>query len=327
MGGYVMLPDPLQQAARLPWESDFKLSEAAKNLPGISVVLPIFNAGAFLEKTLRSLLCNDLAGIEIIVMDGGSTDNTATILDHYRDYFSVCVSAPDNGQSDAINRGFEKATCPLLYWLNGDDLLLPNVLTPVRARFSEPDKPDVIVGDAYMTELDLKPLSHFQFSPEKLKFEYLLDYAAHHLIQPSVFFSRRAWDACGPVDENLHYAMDADLFLAMSSRFEMVHLPLDIAYSVYHEDCKTRGKRAESITELAMVQASHGGLAESRKTLDILVGMFNEAAQITTGKSKANPLKSGECPHCKTNKMKNDVLEHRLKQKMKILLDADLRQA
>lgn len=321
-----MLPDPLDKAARLPWESDCKPTPAGQDLPGLSVVLPIFNAGAFLERTLRSLLCNDLSGVEVIVMDGGSTDNTAAILDHYREYLSVCVSAPDKGQSDAINRGFEKASQPILYWLNGDDLLLPNVLTPVRARFADSDRPDVVVGDAYMTELDLKPINHFRFTTEKLKFEYLINYAANHLIQPSVFFSRRAWDACGPVAENLHYAMDADLFLAMSSRFEMVHIPLDIAYSVYHEDCKTRGKRAESITELALVQARHGGLAESRKTLDILVGMFNEVAENASEQRQPQSLESSVCPHCKTNKMKVDALEQRLKRKMEILLDKDLRQ-
>ena len=322
-----MLPDPLNDAARLPWESDYEMSPAAENLPGLSVVLPIYNAGAFLEKTLRSLLCNDLSGIEIIIMDGGSTDNTAAILDHYRGYFSVCVSAPDNGQSDAINRGFKKASQPILYWLNGDDLLLPNVLTPVRARFAEPDKPDVVVGDAYMTELNLKPIHHFQFSSEKLRFEYLLDYAAHHLIQPSVFFTRRAWDTCGPVVEDMHYAMDADLFLAMSARFEMVHLPLDIAYSVYHEDCKTRGKRAESITELALVQARHGGMNQSKKTLEILVGMFNEVAAKASEKDDGESAQSSVCPHCKTNKMKLDAVNQRLKRKMQILLDSDLGQA
>lgn len=319
-----MLPDPLDKAATLPWEADYKITPADRNHPGMSIVLPIFNAGKFLEKTLRSLLCNDLTGIENIVMDGDSSDNTPAILDHYRDFFSICVSAPDRGQSDAINRGFTQATQPILYWLNGDDLLLPNVLAPVRARFAQADKPEVVVGDAFMTELDLTPINHFQYSSEKLAFEHLLDYAANHLIQPSVFFTRTAWDTCGPVSENLHYAMDADLFLSMSSQFKMVHLPLDIAYSVYHEDCKTRGRRAESITELALVQARHGGFEMAAKTLDILVNMFNDNEAKLNKSSAGEQGREAGCPNCKTQKLKAEALEKRLQKKMQLLLEADL---
>ena len=221
-------------------------------------------------------MCNDLTGVELLLMDGGSSDDTAEIVEKYRDIFSVVVMEKDRGQSDAINKGYSHATKDILYWLNGDDIILPNALTTVRRAFRDNPGVEVIVGDAYMTEIDFKPIRHFQFSQAKLEFEYLLDYAAHHLIQPSVFFSRKAWNAAGPCKEEMHYAMDADLFLGMAAEFQFLHIPVDIAYSVYHEDCKTRGKRAESITELALVQAAHGGMTQARATLDILVSLFNE---------------------------------------------------
>lgn len=272
-----MLPDPLSPSAILPWEAGLKVEKGEPGLPGVSIVIPIFNAGAFLEKTLRSLLCNDLSGCEIILMDGGSTDNTRTIVDHYKGMFAHAVFERDRGQSDAINKGFQRATLPILYWLNGDDIILPNALNPVRRAFRDNPGTEVVVGNAYMTEIDFKPIRHFVFSPEKLTFDYLLDYAAHHLIQPSVFFTRKAWDEAGPVKLEQHYAMDADLFLGMARRFRFHYLPVDIAYSVYHEDTKTRGKRGESITELALVQTMHGGFDQARKTLDILVSLFNDA--------------------------------------------------
>lgn len=277
-----MLPEPRRKDSVLPWEKDFVLDKAEDNLPGVSIVIPIFNSGEFLEKTLRSLMCQDLTGVELILMDGGSTDDTADIVDKYRDIFSVIVMERDRGQSDAINKGYQRATKEILYWLNGDDIILPNALVAVRRAFRDNPGTHVVVGDAYMTEKDFTPIRHFQFSPEKVKFKYLLDYAAHHLIQPSVFFSREAWDAAGPCKEEMHYAMDADLFLGMASKYEFLHIPVDIGYSVYHEACKTRGKRGESITELALVQAAHGGLAEARATLDILVGMFNELSNKAT---------------------------------------------
>jgi glycosyltransferase involved in cell wall biosynthesis len=270
-----MLLDPLDPAAHLPWEAQTKIEPAAPGLPGVSIVIPIYNAGKFLEKTLRSLMCNDLTGVELIVMDGGSTDNTADILAHYAEIFSHCQSAKDGGQSDAINQGYTHATQPILYWLNGDDVILPNTLNAVRQVFADRPDTQVVVGDAYMTEADFSPIRHFTFGG-KLSFAHLLDYAQNHLVQPSVFFTRTAWDHAGPVKEEMHYAMDADLFLTMAQAHDFVHLPLDIAYSVYHEDCKTRGNRAESITELAMIQAAHGGMAEARRTLDVLVGLYNK---------------------------------------------------
>ena len=288
------LPEPRDNRNILPWETTYKPDQADADLPGVSIVIPIYNSGNFLEKTLRSLLCNDLTGVELLLMDGGSNDDTAEIVEHYRSMFKTVVMEKDKGQSDAINKGFSHATKPILYWLNGDDIILPNALTAARRAFRDNPGTEVVVGDAYMTEIDFKPIRHFKFSPEKLKFSYLLDYAAHHLIQPSVFFSRKAWDAAGPGKLEQHYAMDADLFLGMASKFDFLHIPVDIAYSVYHEACKTRGKRGESITELAMVQASHGGMNEARATLDILVSLFNEAETKAAKPAPAAPAAAGQ---------------------------------
>lgn len=274
-----MLIDPLTPSAVLPFENAAPVEPAEDDLPGLTIVVPIFNAGPLLERSLRSLLCNDLSGVEVIVMDGGSTDETSRILDHYEELFSLVVCEPDSGQSEAINKGFACATQPILYWLNGDDILLPDALLKVRRAFRSAPGAEVVVGNAAMTQLDLTPLHRFRFQAQKMTFEKLLDYANNHLVQPSVFFSEAAWRACGPLDESLHYAMDADLFLAMARRFRFLHLDEEIAYSVYHERTKTRGRRAESITELALVQARHGGLREARGTLDILVRLYHEALE------------------------------------------------
>ena len=321
-----MFLKPLDKKSVLPWEAGFRVEKAETSLPGVSVVVPIFNSAAFLEKTLRSLLCNDLNGIEIIVMDGGSTDGTGTILEHYSEYLSTVVSEKDRGQSDAINKGFSRATKPVFYWLNGDDLILPNVLVQVRRAFQANAGADVIVGDAYMVELDLTPIRHFQFSREKLKFSHLLNYAANHLVQPSVFFSKAAWDRCGPVAEDLHYAMDADLFLNMANNYELMHLPVDIAYSVYHEECKTRGNRGESITELSLVQARHGGFDEAKATLNILVEMFNAAEKrLESREAKAQRRVSSDCPKCKLMHQRLKAIESEVDSNKRALLELDMK--
>lgn len=320
-----MLRDPLSPESVLPWETDLTVKPAADNLPGVSIVIPIYNAGGFLEKTLRSLLCNDLSGVEIILMDGGSTDNTRDIVAHYKDMFAVTVFEKDRGQSDAINKGFARATKPVLYWLNGDDIILPNTLNAARQAFRDNPEAGAVVGNAYMTEIDFTPINHFVFSPEKLEFSYLLDYARHHLVQPSVFFTRAAWEAAGPCREELHYAMDADLFLGMAAQFGFVYLPVDIAYSVYHEGCKTRGKRGESITELAMVQARHGGFDEARKTLDILVGLYNEATEggAGNGQDAAEPAAGGQAAEIWARRFR--ALEAEVAANRQQLIDDDIR--
>lgn len=286
--------EALSPLSELPFEKDFVLEPATSDLPGISIVMPVFNAAEFIEGTIRSLLLNDLSGCELIMMDGGSKDGTMEVVEHYRAHFDIIVSEPDRGQSDAINKGMARATRPILCWLNGDDIFLPNSLNAVRRAFRDQPSIDVVVGDAFLTERDFTPIHHFRFSEEKLAFEHMLDYARNHLIQPSVFFSRAAWEACGPVKQDLHYAMDADLFLAMARMYRFKHIPIDVAYSVYHDRCKTRDKRAESLTELAMVQARHGGFVEARATLDRLVTLFNdltkEAGEAGYGSSDAELL-------------------------------------
>ena len=238
-------------------------------------------------------MCNDLTGVELILMDGGSSDDTQDIVEHYIHLFAHTEFKKDRGQSHAINKGFARATQPILYWLNGDDLILPNALTRARRAFVDNPDTDVIVGDAYMVEKNLTVIRHAIYSDETLRFEHLIDYAANHLIQPSVFFNRKAWDLAGPLGEDQHYAMDADLFLGMARQCTFTHLPVDIAYSVYHEDCKTRLSRAESITELALVQASHGGFDQARKSLNIIVDMYN-ATQTEDPADAANAELSAE---------------------------------
>jgi glycosyltransferase involved in cell wall biosynthesis len=318
------LPQAINPNAVLPWEDGLEIQSSHKDLPTVSIVIPIFNAGNFIEKTIRSLLCNDMSGVELILMDGGSNDATMEIVRHYESFFSVTHSAPDKGQSDAINRGFEKATGEIFYWLNGDDLLLPNTLNRVRACFSVHPACDVLVGNAFMTELDLTPINHFIYSNEKLSFDYLLDYASHHLIQPGVFFSRNAWETCGPVNNDYHYAMDADLFIGMANKFQLQHLDLDIAYSVYHEACKTRDARAESISELALVQASHGGFTQAQSTLKLLVDLYNQAKTDFERNSAIASASNSECTKCLALHSQVIALENTINENKQMYLEIDL---
>jgi len=284
---------PLNPNSRLPWEHDTNLS-LQKLPPGalaktkLSLVMPLYNSGRHLERTIRSLLFNDLRDVEVIVCDNESSDETPAILKYYSDVFAHVLIRKDKGQSDALNHGFSLATGRILGWLNGDDILLPNALASVRRAFLQSKDVHFCAGDAFLVEEDLSKISRRRYSDQSLQYSHLVDYAFNHLIQPSVFFSRHAWQKCGPLDIDDHYSMDADLFISMSKRFRGVAINKPLSYSVYHKDCKTRANRWDSIVQLALVQSKHGAIAQAKKTLALLKNL-PDAAQLPPDNSLSTP--------------------------------------
>jgi glycosyltransferase involved in cell wall biosynthesis len=116
------------------------------NPPKISIVTPSFNQGTFLEKTIQSVLSQDYSNLEYIIIDGGSTDNSVEIIKKYAERLSYWVSKPDAGQSDAINKGFRKASGDICAWINSDDVYYPGVLTMIAASFEEHPSVDLLYG-------------------------------------------------------------------------------------------------------------------------------------------------------------------------------------
>jgi glycosyltransferase involved in cell wall biosynthesis len=245
--------------------------------PRISLVTPSFNQGAFLEETIRSVLLQGYPNLQYIVVDGGSTDSSINILRRYSPHLSYWVSEPDDGQSDAINKGFLRADGDLLGWLNSDDFLTQGALRHVAEEFRTKG-PDVgaLVGRGHWINRDKQafysPLPDHVDRASLLKWVYGCDF-----MQPACFFTRRAWLECGPLRTDLRYCMDLDLWLRIERKFRFAITSQTLAMANAHPAAKTVGERAKVVAETALLYASQeDGLDVARRVLtDLLEGRFS----------------------------------------------------
>lgn len=206
-----------------------------QQLPKISIVIPSFNQADFIEETIKSVLDQEYPYLELIVIDGASTDQSAAIIKRYEDRLTYWVSEPDKGQTDALCKGFEKATGEIMGWLCSDDLLKSGSLDLAAALFRLEEKFDVIYGD---TEY-LYPDGWVQPKP-RVSYDYEIMLRSFNLIpQPSSFFTRAIYEKVGGLDRSLHYAMDYDLFLRFGRDAKVRHFPVMLSTYRLHASSKT----------------------------------------------------------------------------------------
>ena len=204
----------------------------------ISIVTPSFNQGAYLEATLRSLLAQNYPDLELIVIDGGSSDQSVEIIRRYASSISYWESEKDRGQSHALNKGFAHLHGEVWSWLNSDDLLEPGVLCRVADEFRQHPKAGVVYGDClYVDEDGETVIEKFPGEPYSR-----LRHLAHRFIaQPSCFF--RTSTVSPAVREDLHYCMDYDLWLRLAARGVKFHYVPEI-FSRYRLHARSKSTRA-----------------------------------------------------------------------------------
>src|SRR5919199_2301273 len=174
--------------------------------PPISIITPSYNQGAFVERTIRSVLSQDVPGLEYVVVDGGSRDETLYVLRRYEDRLRW-TSESDRGQSDAINKGILSTTGPILGWLNSDDLYYPGALRAVLACFEQHPEADVVYGDA--NHVDEHDTFIDRYPTEEWSFERLRERC--FISQPAAFVRRSVVERHGLLDTRVRYSMDYEL--------------------------------------------------------------------------------------------------------------------
>lgn len=224
--------------------------------PLLSVVTPSFNQARFLESTILSVLSQDYARLEYIVVDGGSTDGSRAILEKYSSRLAWWVSEPDAGQTDAINKGFAHAHGDVLAWLNSDDTWLPGTASSaVRALDRFPDC-GLVYGGANLIAADDRIIGSFPAAQTSYR---LLRQGYVHIPQQAAFFRGDLWRQVGPLDPSMYFAMDYDLWLRIARRAPVQYVPEKWANFRLHDEAKTIHADERCWPEMLRIHYRDGG--------------------------------------------------------------------
>lgn len=219
----------------------------------ISVVIPSFNQGLFLERTIESILHQGVPDLELIIIDGASTDNSVDVIRQYSDRIAYWVSEPDRGQTEALNKGVQRVTGDIWAYLCSDDTYSSGALTAVLKAFETRDV-DVVYGDCHFINADdavTRTKTPGSFDRGRLL-------RGNYLYQPSVFMRRWILDHYGPLDAALHYAMDYEYWLRISAKAKFYYLPEVLSNYRLHARSKSIHSILKQQRESRLVQKRFG---------------------------------------------------------------------
>jgi len=220
--------------------------------PSVTVVVPSFRQGAFLEETLRSILLQGYPELEVLVMDGGSKDETVDVIRRYEAWIAGWVSEPDSGQSAAINKGWRRSTGELVTWLNSDDLLLPGWAEQTAGLMAREPGIDAAYCDVQVIDTQSRPLWLYAGRAPTVE-EIVLTWKTP-FAQQGFLVRRSVIERCGYIDEALHFTMDTEYWLRLlvhGCRFQ--HTGGTLGAFRVHEAAKTTTHHAVHVANMLTV--------------------------------------------------------------------------
>lgn len=233
------LPTPPPDKRGWPWteETDPHLYHGREDWPKISIVTPSYNQGQFIEETIRSVLLQNYPNLEYIIIDGGSTDETLSIIKKYEAWIDFWVSEQDSGQSNAINKGLEQCTGEIFNWINSDDWFFPESFFHISEAFQLNKSAVFVYGHTLSTYTIDKPIIFDNHGANDLDSLHL---GVFPYSQQSCFLKKYLIDQVGGVDERFHYKMDRDLYLKVKLIDKnFVQIKKTIGFYRFHDDSKS----------------------------------------------------------------------------------------
>jgi GT2 family glycosyltransferase len=226
-----------------------------RQVPRVTVAVPSYNQGRFLDATLRSIFAQPVA-MEVMLADAGSTDDTRAVIERWRGQLTWWRSAPDHGQPAAINEAIGHGGAPFVCWLNSDDLFLPGGLASLVAAMDADPSIAVVYGATRLIDELGNVIGRrraARFSESALSRSCIIS-------QPATLIRREAWERVGGLDERLQLSHDYDLWWRMhrsGQRFGRIEV--DVAAARLHPTAKSMKQAAEMYAEATSVARRHFG--------------------------------------------------------------------
>ena len=246
----------------------------------ITIVIPSFNQGNYIEETIRSVASQKYENKELIVIDAGSTDNTVDIIRKYEKSIVYWISEKDEGQAHAINKGLQRATGDVFNWLNSDDYLEEGALQSVVQAFQENPAANVVCGFTHCFYDDAGTTSHsYRMGLKDTATETLLNVEMN---QPGTFYKTDIVEKLGGVNESFRYVMDDELWMRYLMKYGQGEVFLTdklLAHFRLHGSSKSVG---EGYREFGRERYSiYAWLAEKAELSEFLVEKIKEKNSIT----------------------------------------------
>lgn len=221
----------------------------------ISIIIPSYNQGKFLEKTLSSIVGQNCISCEIIVIDGGSTDNTADVIAKYKDYIYYVVSETDKGQVDAINKGIHVSRGEWICWQNSDDFFYLNALHIVLSKISTSNSDiGLITANINIVNDEEKIIRDIKYVKPTLK-SMLTEGMV--IANQAAFWRKKIHLKIGFPDEKYNYSFDYDWFLRLLVVTKAVHINETLGAFRHHEGTKTSMNANKFLDENRIIKSQY----------------------------------------------------------------------